>query len=129
MERPILFYDGDCGFCNRVVAYVLRNDRTKEIQFSSLQSDHAKTFFELHGLPAPDLSTFYFYDGIRIFQKSTASLKVTKWFKFPAWLLSVGWIVPKFVRDFGYDLIAKRRQRLAKGYCFVPTGEDRKRFI
>ncbi len=125
----IVFYDGDCGFCNRSVNYVLKHDKSKSIQFSALQSDFTKTLFEERNWDAPDLSTFYFLDKGVLYQKSTAALKVARYFHFPQSLLQTGWVVPRFIRDWAYDMVAKRRQRLSKGYCVMPSLEDRKRFI
>lgn len=125
----IVFYDSDCGFCNRSVNFVLKSDKSKKILFVPLQSEFTKNLFDEKGFEKPDLSTFYFYENERMFIKSTAALKLTKHFKFPQRLLAVNWIVPRFIRDYFYNLIAKRRQRLSKGYCVVPSEEDKKRFL
>ena len=46
----ILLYDGECGFCNFWVQWVLKNDQKKEIQFSPLQGDFAKDYFKKNNL-------------------------------------------------------------------------------
>ena len=126
---PIVFYDGDCGFCNRSVAFIMKNDKTKSINFAALQSDFTVNLFKEMGWKEPDLSTFYFYKNGTLYERSTAALKVATHFSFPQSMLRVFWIVPRVLRDFGYNLIAKRRQRLAKGFCVLPSPEDRKRFL
>jgi len=127
--EKVVFYDGDCGFCNHSVAFVLKRDKTKSIHFAPLQSVYCQELFEKNKWPAPNLSTFYFWENGRLFQKSTAALKVAKYFTFPYNLLQAGWIVPRFLRDWAYDQIAKRRQRLSKGFCVMPTPEERARFL
>ena len=130
MEKyPVVLYDGDCGFCNRSVAFVMKNDQTEKVRFAAIQSDFTHKLFEEKGWPKPDLSTFYLVLEGELYQKSTAALKVASFFKFPARLLVAIWIIPKFIRDAGYDFIAKRRQRLSKNYCFVPSAEQRSRFL
>ena len=129
MGKSIVFYDGDCGFCNRTVAYVIKHEKSASIHFCALQSEFSKAFFKELELPEPDHSTFYFYDGNKMYSKSTAALRLAKRFKFPTNLLQVGWIFPRFIRDYGYDLIAKRRHRLSKGYCFLPSKREKERFI
>lgn len=127
--EKIVFYDGDCGFCNHSVAFVLKRDQTKTIHFAPLQSTYCKALFQKNNWQTPDLSTFFFLENGHLFQKSTAALKVAKYFSFPASLVRVGWIVPRFLRDWAYDQIAKRRQRLSKGFCVMPTAEERSRFL
>ncbi|NRA10941.1 MAG: DUF393 domain-containing protein [Crocinitomicaceae bacterium] len=128
-SKKIVFYDGDCGFCNRSINFIMINDKTKTILFASIQSQFTQDLFKEKGFDAPDLSTFYFFENDRLYSKSTGAKRITKYFKFPQRLLSIGWIVPRFIADLGYDFIAKRRQRLSKGYCVVPSEEEKKRFI
>jgi predicted DCC family thiol-disulfide oxidoreductase YuxK len=125
----IVFYDGDCGFCNKSVQFVLKHEKTQEINFSALQSDFCKTFFEDKSFEKPDLTTFYFYDGENLHQKSTAGLKLLNSLKFPWSLLKIGYLVPRFFRDKLYDFIAKRRHKLNSGFCHIPSMEEKKRFL
>ena len=127
--RLVVFYDGDCGFCNRSVAFILKNDRTRSIQFAAIQSEFTKNLFRDKGWLQPDLSTFYFYENGNKFEKSTGALKVAKYLKFPSLLMVVFWIIPRFMRDAVYDSIAKRRRNLSRDFCVMPSIEERKRFI
>ena len=127
--RLIVFYDGDCGFCNRSVAFILKKDRTKRIEFAAIQSEFTKSLFRDNGWPQPDLSTFYFYEKGNKFEKSTGALKMAKYLKFPSVLLTFFWIVPRFIRDAVYDSIAKHRRNLSRDFCVMPSIEERKRFI
>lgn len=129
MKDKIVFYDGDCGFCNRTVAYLLKHDRGKEIYFASIQSAVCKKIFDEYGWDEPDLSTFYYVEGGNLYKKSTAALKVVRNFKYPQRLMLLGFVFPRFLRDFVYDLVARNRKRISKGYCVVPSEEDRSRFL
>ena len=40
----IVFYDGDCGLCNRVVQFILRNERNQKLVFCALQSEFGSNF-------------------------------------------------------------------------------------
>lgn len=125
----IVLYDGDCGFCNRSVAFVLKYQKSPKIHFAAIQSDFTKELFEAKGWEQPDLNTFYFIENGKKFERSTAGLKVINYLKLPVSILKFLWIVPRFVRDWGYDQIAKRRQRISKGFCVMPSPEERKQFI
>ena len=129
MDKPIIFYDGDCGFCNKTVQFVLNHEKNSEIHFCALQSEYAKTFFQGLGIHEIDLSTFYFWDGKKLTNKSTAALKVLNYLRFPYRLGKIGWICPRFIRDGIYNMIAKRRMRLAPGFCALPTPVQAVRFL
>lgn len=125
----IVFYDGECGFCNRSVAWIIKRDITNEINFASIQSEFTHSFFSTRNFEKPDLSTFYFFSDGVLYNKSTAAIKLTKHFSGGWRLLRFGRIIPLFLRDYLYDMIAKRRQSISKGYCFLPSKEQRKRFL
>lgn len=129
IPEQIIFYDGDCGLCNRSVAYVFKHEKDKAIFFASIQSDFTKQLFKSKGWKEPDLSTVYFLENGKLYQKSTAALKVCKYLKSPRSWMKAFFIVPRFIRDAVYDFIAKRRKRLVKEYCVMPTPEDRVRFV
>ena len=129
MDKPIIFYDGDCGFCNKTVQFVLNHEKNGEIHFCALQSEFAKTFFLQLGIPEMDLSTFYFWDGKKLNSRSTAALKVLDHLRFPYVMGKIGWICPRFMRDGIYNMIARRRMRLAPGFCALPTPAQTARFL
>ena len=128
-NKKIIFYDGDCGLCNRSVAFVLKHEKEKTVLFAAIQSEFTKELFLTNGWQSPDLSTFYFYENGKLHSKSTAALSLSKYLKFPQSLLRAFFIVPRFIRDGVYDFIAKRRRRISKGFCVMPTPEDRARFL
>jgi predicted DCC family thiol-disulfide oxidoreductase YuxK len=82
-----------------------------------------------HHFPKPDLNTFYFWDGNHLYERSTAALKVINHFKWNWKWLKIGHIFPRFIRDKVYDFIAKRRHRLSKGFCALPSPAQQKRFL
>ena len=129
MNFPVVFYDGDCGFCNRSVQFVLNHERGSEVRFCPLQSETARDFFREKGFPQPDMSTFYFWNGNQLFERSTAALRVTAYLKAPWSWLRVFRVVPRFIRDGVYNWIARRRLKLAPGFCALPTPDQRKRFL
>jgi predicted DCC family thiol-disulfide oxidoreductase YuxK len=128
-EKKILFYDGECGFCNHSVQFVLKHETTHEILFTALQSEFSKTFFQENNFPKPNLSTFYFWENGVLFEKSTGALKLSKHLKMPFPLVQFFYIFPPFIRNYFYDFIAKRRHKLAKGFCALPSENEKKRFL
>ena len=127
--KKIVFYDGECGFCNRSIAFVLKKDKSKSILFASIQSDFTTSLFQNNNWDEPDLSTFYLYEKDGLYQKSNAALRVARNFKFPYSLLQSFWIVPRFIRDGVYNSVAKHRKKISKGYCYVPNSLEKELFI
>ena len=126
--RIIVFYDGECGFCNRIVHFIIRNENNNSIFFAPLKGTFAKEFLS-QNLDEIDPNTFYLYNGKGLFFKSSAVLKLLDYFKWYWKFLKIFWILPKFFRDWCYAQIAKRRHKLASPTCFLPDSEQRKRFL
>ena len=66
-----------------------------------------------------------------MYQRSTAALKLARMLRFP-WNLAYGFIiVPRFLRDPIYKLIANNRYRWfgKKETCRIPTPEEIARFL
>lgn len=129
MSDTIIFYDGECGLCNRSVQFVLKHERSSNISFSALQSDFAKDFFDKHQLPLPDFSTFYFYKDHRLYKKSTAAFKVIPYLKWYWQPLRIFSLLPVRLTDSVYNFIAKRRKKIGGTFCVIPSIENKKRFI
>lgn len=129
--RPdlIVFYDGSCGFCNRTVRFVIQNNPEKNIYFAALQSDFTRAIFKENNWPPVDMNTFYFYEHGQLYGRSTAALHLLKYLRKWYGFFRVFSIMPKGLRDGVYNVVAKRRHRLASGYCYVPTEEEQFRFL
>ena len=129
IPSKIIFYDGDCGLCNRSVGYVLKNEKHSEVHFAAIQSQFTMDLFSKRGWEKPDLSTVYYLEEDKLYTKSSAALNICRNLKFPQISLYGFIIVPRFIRDYFYDRIADRRKRISKGFCVMPTPDQRKRFI
>lgn len=129
MNRKIVFYDGDCGLCNRTVQLILKREKNSELYFCALQSELTDAFFRDHNEPIPDLSTLVYFDGTNFSTRSTAVLKIAAYLKFPSNLLCLGWVVPSFIRNYIYTQIARRRYRLVNPSCMLPNSEQKERFL
>ena len=127
-KKHIVFYDGDCGFCNSTVQFILEHEKQDEILFTALQSSFTVDFLKSINFPEPDMSTLYFWTDGKLLQKSSAALEISKHLKRPFSWLNIFRIVPIFVRDLGYDFIAKRRKKLKDDACFLPSESQKERF-
>jgi len=108
----IVFYDGDCGLCNRSVSLIYKNDPDGIFHFMPLQSPRAERLLNEHGRSNA---------VIVILKNLTHSI-----FNLFATLLH---LVPKKMRDIGYNFIAKNRHRFLKHTCALPPPEVNARFL
>ena len=71
------------------------------------------------------------WDGERIHLRSGAALRIARRLRPPWNLAAVFFVIPRFLRDPIYDLIARNRYRWfgKKDECMIPTPEIRQRFI
>lgn len=128
---PIILFDGVCNFCAWSVRFVIERDPRGVIRFASLQSEAGKSLLRQHGLDENQSDSFVFIEGSRAFTESTAALRVCKHLRWPWRWLRVGLILPKFLRDPFYRIIARNRYRWfgKSDSCLVPSPEIRARFL
>lgn len=129
-NKYVVFYDGDCGFCNFWVGWILKNDYKNKFLFSALQSYLGQKFLKERNLEPENLSTLYLFSPGKFYlKKSTAVLKIATILGGRFSLMGIFKIIPTFLRDKVYDLIAKNRQKIASAKCYLPTQDERKKFI
>ena len=129
--KAIFFYDGECGFCNATVRFLLNQTSSEALLFCKLQSTFAADFFVRNSYPKPDLTTAYLFHRSCLYQKSSAVLKAISLANGGVKHLSVFLSVPKFVRDKVYDVVATFRHhiKLGKMECQLLNKSERRRFI
>ena len=130
MPNPIIvFYDGQCGLCNRLVNLLLGLDHKKRLKFSPLQGQTAKT--KIPKELSEDLNTMAFLINGKLYTKSDAALEVLKTIGGVLSLFYICKLIPRFIRDAVYDFISKNRIRWFGRFesCRVPTKEERDQFL
>ena len=129
---PILFFDGMCGLCDRLVQFILRRDRRGRFRFAALQSELAATTLRRFGKDAGDLDTVYLLtDDGRLLQKSRAIFCVLRALGLPWSLVTVFAILPTAITDWFYDRVAHNRYRIwgKRDRCRLPSADERARFL
>jgi predicted DCC family thiol-disulfide oxidoreductase YuxK len=136
---PLLLFDGTCGFCARSVQFVLqREHRRRTLRFAALDSSIGREvraqYPELDGVDsvvwvdAGSSQTDY-----RLHVRSEAVFRVLKYLGGVWTAVAVaGAIVPRSVRDWVYDFVARHRHKIIPREaesCLLPSPEQRARFI
>lgn len=130
MGKHIVFFDGDCGVCNFWVQWILKRDHNNRFLFASLQSDFGQQFLTERKLNTEVFNTLYLWKPNHYYlEKSNAVLQIANILGGIYKLSVIGKIIPRFFSDTIYDLISKNRMKLANQKCYLPTPDERKKFI
>src|SRR5687768_16120825 len=129
---PIVVFDGECGFCSSSIQFVLRHERNHVLRFAAQQSPVGRQLLERHGLAITANDSVVLFDGDHAYLRSDASLRIASYMG-GIWkvMAAIGRVVPRFIREPAYRLVASNRYRIAGRLesCAIPSPEIRHRFL
>jgi predicted DCC family thiol-disulfide oxidoreductase YuxK len=135
-RRPVLLYDGLCGFCDHTVQFVLRHDRHADISFAPLQGSFAggvrTRYRQLDSVDSLVLVEYDDHSGAeRVLVRSDAVIRLAEHLGGGWRILKIAKVIPRAVRDYAYDLFARNRYRLFGRLvsCPIPSADVRARFL
>ena len=127
----VVLFDGVCNLCNSSVNWIIDHDKKNQFQFASLQSAYgSKKVIEI-GLADDYMDTVVLIKDDKVFTHSDAILHIAKHLGGIYSLAVVFFIVPKFVRNFFYKIVANNRYKWfgKRDTCRMPTPELKSKFI
>ena len=129
-ERVVLF-DGVCKLCNGWAKFLIRHDRARQFRLASVQSIQGQALLAWYGLPTDHCDSMVLIDEAGLHVRSTALSRVLV--RLPQPWRTLAWIrlIPRPLRDWGYDRVALNRYRLFGRHpvCLLPTADHRGRFL
>lgn len=130
-DAPIIFFDGVCNLCNGAVNWIIDRDKNNAFKFSALQSAYGQSVLRAQLSISPDVDSIILLEQNTVYIKSTAALRIAKRLGGIYALLYAFIVVPKFIRDAIYDVIAKNRYKWfgTLDQCRIPTPELKAKFI
>jgi predicted DCC family thiol-disulfide oxidoreductase YuxK len=126
-RRPLFLFDGVCVLCSSGAAFLMRHEA--DVDFASAQSNLGKALYRHYGMEID--STYLLIANGLAFTKTDGYFLLLGQLH-PAWrILAVFKIVPRPVRDWVYDLVAKNRYRWfgKVEYCQLLSAEQRSRLL
>ena len=119
VTAPILFFDGECGFCDRAVRFAMSHDAEGRLYAATLAGETARVALQPFASMLVDIDSTVLYlpatptRAAAVQIHSDAALSVLR-------LLGGGWavlgvlghVVPRWIRDGAYKAFAKRRFRI-----------------
>lgn len=128
MNKPgqnLIFYDGQCGLCDRTVQLLLDVDKDRIFKFAPLQGSTAKALLqdvpnEIKTADSLILIEQFETDNKKIYILAKAALHIC-WLLGGWWML-LGWIsfLPGFLYNWVYRIIAKNRTKIFSQSCILP---------
>ena len=130
-DGDIVFFDGECGFCDTAVRQIMHIDRKRHLRFAPLQGKTAIRLLD-ESLRSPEnLKTLVYLDRAhKAWTKSEATLEILKRIGGLWKIASLAKILPVGFRDWFYDRVAERRRSIIdKANCPLPTEDQRARIL
>lgn len=128
---PIVLFDGVCRFCDASVNWILQHDPAGRIRFAALQGPTGQALLQRFGLPLGSFGSMVLVEKGRCWLRSAAAVRIARYLAWP-WRLLAGFeLLPEFVRDPLYGLLAANRYRWfgTLDACRIPSPEERPRFL
>jgi predicted DCC family thiol-disulfide oxidoreductase YuxK len=144
-DRLLVVFDGECGFCNRGIRWLLRRDGHDRLRFAPSSDPTVQELLTRHGFKQPgvDGGSNSAPDTILVLRnvgtpveellvRSNAILACLRVLPQP-WptLAALLRLVPRPVRESAYKYMASNRYRVAGRYesCPIPTAAERRHFL
>jgi predicted DCC family thiol-disulfide oxidoreductase YuxK len=112
LKNPLILFDGECILCDSFIHFAIKRDKKKKFKLAYLQSEIAAQLGRDFIFDAAEnLDAVILIKDNKVHTKSSAILRIAKELN-GLWFLTVMLlIIPKIIRDFGYDFIGNRRYR------------------
>ena len=127
----MVLFDGTCAFCEGSVKFIARRDPGGYFRFGASQSPKAAGLLAEYGITRESARSLVLIEDGQVFLRSTATLRIARRLGWPWSLAGPLLLLPRSLRDAGYQVVAKIRHRLAgcSNACEVPPPEIRARMI
>jgi predicted DCC family thiol-disulfide oxidoreductase YuxK len=122
-DAPVFVYDGVCALCDWTVRYVLAHEITPSIRFVAIQSEEGRALAREADSDPDAPESFLFIKNDRLMKDSEALLALARQLRGPARAAPLARLVPRFVADALYRLVARNRYRWfgRKSACALPA--------
>ncbi|WP_316830213.1 thiol-disulfide oxidoreductase DCC family protein [Pedobacter aquatilis] len=129
-EQPVIFFDGICNLCNASVQFAIEHDKRNVFKFTALQGEYAKVVLPEFNVDTQKINSIMLLEDHKLYTKSSAALRIARKLNGLLPVLYVFIVVPKFIRDWFYDIIAKNRYKWwgKQESCWVPTPALKSKF-
>lgn len=131
LPNHLILFDGECNFCNSTINFIIKNDKSNLFRFVQLQSAKGKEVLELTKDATINPNSIVYIENGKSYYKSTAVLKIVYRLGNFYRLLYFFILIPPFIRNFFYILIANNRYKLFGKVtgCKLPDDNIKNKFL
>lgn len=128
---PIIVFDAECVLCSANAQFVLRHDHARRFRLASMQGAAGAALYRQFGIDPSDPDTMIVVENGRALRDSDAVLSIYRGLGWPWRMLDGFLLVPRFIRDPLYRLVARNRYRIFGRHdaCWLPSPKDADRFL
>ncbi len=121
-DFDLIVFDGECLLCSRFFHFMLRHDPVGQFRFATAQSKLGQRLYRHLGLSADDFETKLVCVNGQVYQKLDAFAAAMAALPSIWWLLSLCRLLPVWLKDPLYHLIARNRYRIfgRSDICLIP---------
>ena len=125
----IIVFDGVCVLCNTFAQFLIKNDKKNIFKFTSIESKSGKKIIDELTIDVKKTDSIILIKNKKVYYKSSAVLHILKFIR-PYYLFYPLILIPNYLRDFIYDVIAKNRYKWfgKQKYCKI-SGDFNHKFI
>ena len=131
-DKIIILFDGICNLGESSVQFMMKHDINDVFRFISLQSDLGIEICNHLKIDTKTVDSIIYYEPEKSFSiKSKAAFNIAKKLNKPYKYIAYLNILPRFITDLFYNLIAKNRYLFfgKKDNCMIPSKNILSKFL
>ncbi len=131
MKNSIIFFDGECVFCNYWVKFIFKRDPTSHFKFAHLQNENSRQYIAQFSKDWMQKDSIVLLLDGHVFTESNAVLEICKRLQGIWPIFYTFRFIPKSFRDKIYRFIARHRYAWFGKHdnCELPSDEIKSRFV
>lgn len=134
-NKPIIFYDGDCGFCHASIQQILKRDKNHIFYYAPLQGKSYQHISQkrpsLDEVLSQKRGTLVLFWQSKFLLRSNALIEIANQLGGPYKFAKILLLIPRFIRDAFYSLIARNRHKIGflSTNCLVLNDQQKRQFL
>jgi predicted DCC family thiol-disulfide oxidoreductase YuxK len=124
-----VIFDGECGYCNRMIVHFAKNDSREKFLFVSDQSNIGKDLIKKWKIEGLSSQTIILLKENHYITRAHAIFGIIEHIPKLLPYLLIKKLFPMAILNWVYGIVSKRRHLLAKRSCSIPKESIRKKIV
>lgn len=129
-NKHIIIFDGECGFCNKVVLFIAKKDVENKFLFVSSLSKRGEEILNSLELEIVASKSLILIKEYKYFVKGKAIKKIIEAIKISVIIRFVLGIIPNQQLNLVYSIFSSFRKKIERNnHCHIPSKDIINKFI